>query len=48
MVLQADNKGLLNILETYVIRSKILWKANNMIVRMKTAVDNVDKLDDQY
>ena len=48
---EADSKGLLKILETYVIRSRILWKANNVILWVKAAVgflvDNLEKLDYQ-
>jgi|JI61114C2RNA_FD_contig_31_3058972_length_1473_multi_4_in_0_out_0_1 hypothetical protein len=46
---EADSRGLLKILETYVIRSRILWKANNVILWVKAAigflVDNLEKID---
>lgn len=48
---ESDSKGLLKNLETYVIRAKILWKANNVILWVKAAigflVDNLEKLDYQ-
>lgn len=46
---EADSKGLLRNLETYTIRSKILWKANTVILWVKAAVgfllDNFEKID---